>query len=187
MYIYGISHSPLTAGRINQEFYEMSPQQYNKLVVWVKNECRRFPLDGRGQLRDKAAVIAELRKMRPDYHPSSFDQAVKMSVAFGFFLKYNILFISLQAGRAQKSGIKACEPFQPKQDKIPVPNRAQELATTTAEAPSTNPDLESWVNQQFFDIGFKDKGGFIGYKKLKRKLCVLNPEREDEISSIIQK
>src|SRR6266436_5551460 len=58
---------------------------------------------------------------RPDYHPSRIDQAVEMSVASGFFLKYNILFISLQAGRAQKSGIKACEPFQPKQDGIPVP------------------------------------------------------------------
>jgi hypothetical protein len=181
MYIYCVSHSPLIASRINQELYEMSPQQYNKLVVWVKNECRRFPLDGGGQLRDKAAVIAELRKMRPDYHPSRIDQAVKMLVTFGFFLKHNILFISLQAGRAQKSGIKSCEPFQPKQDK------AQELATTTAEAPSTNSDLESWVNQQFFAIGFKAKSGFIGYKKLKRKLHVLNPEREDEISSIIQK
>jgi len=164
----------------------MSPQQYGKLIVWVKNECRRFPLDSGGQLQDKAAVIAELRKMRPDCHPSRIDHAVKMSVASVFFLKYNILFISLQVGRAQKSGIKACEPFQPKQDKIPVPNRAQELATTTAEATSTNPNLESWVNQQFFDIGFPN-GGFIGYKKLKRKLCVLNPEREDEISSIIQK
>jgi hypothetical protein len=186
MYIYCVSHSPLIASRINQEFYEMSPQQYNKLVAWVKNECRRFPLDDRGQLRDKAAVIAELRKMRPDYHPSRIDQAVKMLVAFGFFLKHNISFISLQAGRAQKSGIKACEPFQPKQDKISLPSQAQELATT-AEAPSTNSDLECWVNQQFFAIGFKAKGGFIGYKKLKRKLHVLNPEREDEISSIIQK
>ena len=166
----------------------MSPQQHGKLIVWVKNECRRFPLDDRGQLRDKAAVIAELRKMRPDYHPARIDQAVKMSVAFGFFFfKYNILFISLHAGRAQKSGIKACEPSLPRQDQIPVPNQAQELATATAEAPSTNPNLESWVHQQFFDIGFKAKSGFIGYKKLRRKLRVLDPEREDEISSIIQK
>ena len=132
----------------------MSPQQYGKLIVWAKNECRRFPLDDRGQLQDKAAVIAELCKMRPDCHPSRIDQAVKMSVVFGFFLKYNILSISLQTGRAQKSGIKACGPSLPKQDKIPVPNRAQESATTTAEAPSTNPDLEYWVHQQFFDIGF---------------------------------
>ena len=187
MHIYCVSHSPLIASRINQEFYEMSPQQHGKLIVWVKNECRRFPLDDRGQLRDKAAVIADLRKMRPDYHPARIDQAVKMSVAFGFFLKNNILFINLQACRAQKSGIKACEPSQPKQDKIPIPNRAQELATTTAEAHSTDPNLESWVHQQFFDIGFKAKSGFIGYKKLRRKLRVLDPEREDEISSIIQK
>lgn len=152
--------------KINQELYEMSPQQYSKLIVWVKNECRRFPMDDSGQLRDKAAVIAELHKMRPDYHPTRIDQAVKI---------------------AQKSGIKACEPSQPREDKIPVPSRAQELATTTAEDPSTNPDLESWVHQQFFDIGFKSKSGFIGYKKLQRKLRVLNPEREDEISSIIQK
>jgi hypothetical protein len=112
---------------------------------------------------------------------------MEMSVASEFFLRYNILFISLQAGRAQKSGIKACEPSQPKQDKIPVSNRAQELATTTVEAPSTNRSLESWVYQQFFDIGFKAKSGFIGYKKLQKKLHALNPQRGGEISIIIQR
>lgn len=70
---------------------------------------------------------------------------------------------------------------------IPVPNWAQELAATTAEVPSTNPDLEFWVHQQFFNIGFKAKGGFIGYKKLQKKLRALNPQYGGEISTIIQK
>lgn len=73
------------------------------------------------------------------------------------------------------------------QDMIPVPNWARELAATTAEVPSTNPDLEFWVHQQFFNIGFKAKGGFIGYKKLQKKLRALNPQYGGEISTIIQK
>ncbi|KAI9778835.1 MAG: hypothetical protein M1816_003899 [Peltula sp. TS41687] len=48
-------------------------------------------------------------------------------------------------------------------------------------------NLESWIRQQYYQVGLNDRGQFIGKRPFKKKLLVYYPTRECEIVQIVNK